>query len=56
MIQQEFTNRTVTTKLEGRIQALLDAIGPGRPLEGRGTGAKLDTGEQPGLETRIPMR
>jgi hypothetical protein len=27
-----------------------------RPLEGRGTGAKRDPGEQPGLETRIPMR
>jgi hypothetical protein len=24
----------LTTELEGRIQALLDAIGPGRPLEG----------------------
>jgi 1-acyl-sn-glycerol-3-phosphate acyltransferase len=26
---------TVTAELEGRIQALLDAIGPGRPLDGR---------------------
>jgi 1-acyl-sn-glycerol-3-phosphate acyltransferase len=25
---------TITTELEGRIQALLDAIGPGRPLDG----------------------